>query len=102
NSYTWFDPSPVKGDNFYRLKSVDKNGTVQFSSIIKITLGVAEGSIKVFPNPVVDKTISIQLNNVPAGDYTFSLYSVTGKRIYSGRRVNTGKTNVIIMNTNHV
>lgn len=94
NDYAWFDPSPLKGNNFYRLKAIDKNGSIEYSSVIKITIGTP-GSIRLFPNPVVDKTFFIQLNDLPAGNYIFAVYNSASKKVYSTQYIHDGGTEAV-------
>ena len=33
SNYSETDPSPVNGDNYYRVKAIDKNGSVRYTAI---------------------------------------------------------------------
>ncbi len=35
-SYQWTDSAPVTGNNFYRIKSVSKDGKISYTSIVKV------------------------------------------------------------------
>jgi uncharacterized protein YjdB len=50
--YSFTDDSPASGENLYRLRMVDKDGTYSFSRIQSIKF---ENTMKLFPNPVSDK-----------------------------------------------
>jgi len=51
-AYTFYHDSPVKGNNYYRIKQVDYNGTVWYSwVIIERYEGADSNTIEVFPNP---------------------------------------------------
>ena len=51
-SYATIDDRPAPGENFYRLKQVDLNGTSSFSKTIKIVLDQSnELALDIFPNP---------------------------------------------------
>lgn len=50
-SYQLFDESPYQGINYYRLKSVDFDGTFAYSQWISLKNG-NEFLVKIFPNPV--------------------------------------------------
>ena len=50
NQYSFYDHAPLYGNNFYRLKMVDKDGKVQYSDIEKIGFDAAI-AVSVFPNP---------------------------------------------------
>ena len=48
--YTYLDPQPGSGNNFYRLKMIDRDGTFAYSSIRNISLDGKE-SVTAYPNP---------------------------------------------------
>lgn len=116
NNYAWFDASPFAGDNFYRIKAINKDGSAQYSSIIKLTTANAQSSIQVYPNPVHNKTIQLQLNNIDEGYYSLMVYDINGKYFYksnfqyaggsSSETINLSKTSsgiyyVELKNANH-
>lgn len=80
-TYSLIDPSPISGNNFYRLKSIDFDGKVSYSAIIRVSIGDKEPSFVVFPNPVTDGNVTIQLNNMDKDDYMLELYSSTGQLV---------------------
>ncbi|SEJ31685.1 Por secretion system C-terminal sorting domain-containing protein [Dyadobacter sp. SG02] len=51
-SYDFTDGIPIAGDNYYRLKMVDRDGTFAFSQIRKVEWN--SNALAVFPNPAVD------------------------------------------------
>lgn len=52
-NYSFDDEMPSVGNNYYRLKSIDFDGSSNYSSIIKIKVDkpIDESTIKIFPNP---------------------------------------------------
>jgi hypothetical protein len=50
-NYGFADQQILPGRNFYRLKTVDNDGTYKYSFIVSVN-GTSETSVKVFPNPV--------------------------------------------------
>lgn len=50
-NYSFLDPAPFKGINYYRLKQVDFNGDYEYSEIISIQSNQDEVMLNVFPNP---------------------------------------------------
>ena len=53
NRYTLTDPSPLAGNNFYRLKEIDLNGRFIYSPVVKINFS-GSGYVSVSPNPASD------------------------------------------------
>lgn len=51
HSYNQFDRSPSQGVNYYRLKVTRSNGTVLYSSIVRMDFGGSGSIISVYPNP---------------------------------------------------
>lgn len=51
-AYTFYHDSPIKGNNYYRIKQVDYNGIAWYSWVITERYEGADGStIEVYPNP---------------------------------------------------
>ena len=55
NDYKVTDPKPIIGDNYYRLKIVDLDGSFNYSNIRLIRVKSAESIITVYPNPAVSR-----------------------------------------------
>jgi hypothetical protein len=53
NEYVFIDGSPIIGQNYYRLKSVDLDGTEEYSKIIGLNFNEPEGLV-FYPNPAVN------------------------------------------------
>ena len=54
--YSFVDESPVKGQNLYRLKMVDRDNTFAYSRIQSVSFeGIAAADLSVYPNPSTDK-----------------------------------------------
>lgn len=53
NDYTFADPNPESGTNYYRLKQTDYNGHYEHLSVIAIEVSTTPGGcvLTVFPNP---------------------------------------------------
>lgn len=77
--YSWTDPTPVAGINYYRLKQVDLDGAVYYHGIrtAKMEQGVFE--IRVFPNPVI-QLLNIRLSGEETS--TISVMDMTGRRVF--------------------
>ncbi|MEO6870414.1 MAG: T9SS type A sorting domain-containing protein, partial [Ginsengibacter sp.] len=62
NNYSLADASPVNGVNFYRLKMIDIDGKITYSSIIKIVFA-RKNELQVFPNPAKNSITLSGLQN---------------------------------------
>lgn len=50
NKYSFIHSRPFKGDNYYRLKQVDLDGTFSYSDMVRVET-VQEVHVEIYPNP---------------------------------------------------
>ena len=81
-NYSWTDPSPLKGNNFYRLKSIDIDGSFEYSKILKVSFE-GNSSIQITPNPVTGNLMQVQVNSDKSKILVLNLYDAMGKRLFS-------------------
>jgi hypothetical protein len=81
-SYSLFDPSAQTGANFYRIKSLDKDGSVQYSNVLRVNVTRASGAISIYPNPVVNNTFNLRFTSLRSGRYTVMLTNKAGQLLY--------------------
>ncbi len=79
-NYLWLHEKPVIGDNYYRVKCIFNTGEHKYTTIAKVTISNGN-SFSIYPNPVVNQTINLQLNNQPAGNYNIRLINNDGKNL---------------------
>jgi hypothetical protein len=51
-NYSLYDPKPVKGINYYRLKQVDRDGATSYSAVEQVIIQAESGVITYYPNPL--------------------------------------------------
>ncbi len=101
--YNFTDNTPVKGNNYYRLKQTDLNGQFNYSKI-KMVNFTDGGKIEIYPNPFSNKINIAGLN----GREIIVVYDFTGRevsRFVAGQsnvelaldRLNTGAYNLVII-----
>jgi len=95
-SYSCLDINAVSGVNYYRIRSVDNDGAAAYSQIVQATIstGNVVSGISVYPNPVVNHAINLQINNKPAGNYTISVYTNAGQLLLTKTISYAGNNNV--------
>jgi hypothetical protein len=73
NNYDLVDPSPFKGINYYRLKTIDFDDKYEYSQIVIIRIdGVAQLVTKVAPNPFTGKVdVYLTLTHNTPVDFRF-------------------------------
>ncbi len=85
-----------QGNNYYRLKQVDKDGNFWYSSIVLIKLtGDKKPVIIIYPNPVAS-SVNISLSQHIHKDWLINLYSVSGQMIL--RKEVPGTQNQTVLN----
>ena len=91
-SYQYTDDEPIAGNNFYRLKAVDSDGSYKFSEIIIVHLdGVRK--FQIFPNPATDHVI---INTNLQETFYIEILSATGEEIYKFHNENNSLKTVEI------
>jgi hypothetical protein len=91
DKYDAIHSNPLAGLNYYRIKSIDKDGSISYSEIRKITFG-KDGDVIIFPNPVSTGFINITLTGSMIGKAA-SVYviSIDGKLITQYKIANTNQ-----------
>ncbi len=82
--YTWFDATANPGNNFYRIKIIEKSGAVKYSEIINVNVSKVKPGISISPNPVKGNVITLQLINMEKGKYDVAIYNNLGQKVYNG------------------
>lgn len=89
-SYNFTDSEPLDGENLYRLKMVDRDGTFAYSRIESVTFEGLTASF--YPNPVADKLV------INAGDFSkvknVQIYDASGKTVYKSSATPSAEINV--------
>ncbi len=88
--YEWLDQESSVGYNYYRIRSVDLDGKTSISSIAKILRDQPAGSISVYPNPITNGVVNIQLGNQPEGVYGLRLINPVGQVLVSKKIEHAG------------
>ena len=81
--YVQPDTKPVTGDNYYRIRSIDMNGAISYTTIVKVTIADSRQDINIYPNPITDGQIHLQFLNEPVGKYGLRLLNSLGQVILS-------------------
>ena len=80
-SYEFIDRVPSLGDNYYRLKQVDRDNTITISKIIHAyNNSTASGIVKIYPNPAKE-IVSIEYNSIKEIDSRYIVLDNLGRQI---------------------
>ena len=88
-SYISFDASPFAGVNFYRIKTFEINGKMNYSKLLKVDIGRITKGISLYPNPVIGNELSIGFT-AARGQYTLRVINGTGQEVYTQRLTHPG------------
>jgi hypothetical protein len=86
-NYEWIDQHSLNKLAYYRIKGVGFQGAAIYSNVVMTNCYSVE-TIALYPNPAKDH-LYLQMNNLPAGDYVFSLANSLGQNILL-KRINHG------------
>jgi hypothetical protein len=75
------DTQPFNDVNYYRIKAIETSGRVTYSVIVKVNLSLRATDLVIYPNPVRNYTLSYQVNNLQAGQYTIFIRNAVGQTI---------------------
>ncbi|MEZ0538246.1 T9SS type A sorting domain-containing protein [Fibrella arboris] len=78
-TYALLDEQPAHGANYYRLKQVDQDGSVNYSKTIAVIIRTDQPFIQVYPNPSDGRQFQLQLRNLMAP--TATIQTVAGQTI---------------------
>jgi hypothetical protein len=89
SKYAIKDETPIAGNNFYRLKIIEKNQQWKYSTVKKIFIGKNSSSIRIYPNPA-QHMITISGTD---GQDEMLLYDISGKLIIR-KRLNANQSSI--------
>jgi hypothetical protein len=93
-NYSFVHTAPVIGLNYYRLRSVDRNGDISYSDIRKVNFGKT-GNVLVYPSPATDFTnitLTAAMINKPV---VISLIAMDGKVVLQQKIAIASQTETI-------
>ncbi len=98
NEYSYFDQQPLKGKSFYRIVAIEKSGKEVLSSIVSLNTLNENAEIVVLNNPVVNKKLQLQLNNIEKGNVKVSLFNTALQEVTSTSFYNDGDASLKTIN----
>lgn len=91
--YATVDYNPILGNNYYRLKQVDNNGSFVYSDIRVVNIGESYSFISIFPNPANN---SFQVVFEDIAKQKIEINDATGRKIQFDYTVNSNNSLNII------
>lgn len=78
--YSYMDAS-ASGNNYYRIKAIDKDGSFAYSAVVFTVADTKTASVTVYPNPITNKLVNVQLSNLSRGSYSIEVFNNLGQAI---------------------
>jgi len=80
--FDYTDANPLKGMNYYRLKIVDADGKITYSTTVAL-LNAAKGFdiISIAPNPVVNDNFKLNVSNALSGKMEIVIFDMQGRLV---------------------
>jgi type IX secretion system substrate protein len=78
--YKTFDEEPSFGNNYYRLKQVDFDGSEEYSEIQSVSFAKEDEDVKLYPNPTYG-TVNIRWPG--SENYQVMVYNANGEFVFS-------------------
>jgi len=80
-NYRFLDLDPVSGENLYRLKMIDMDGSFTYSRITSVRFDAGKTEISIFPNPVTER-LFLQVRDAQAVR-RIAIYNLSGTIVSS-------------------
>jgi hypothetical protein len=93
NSYRWTDTNLAGNNNYYRIRSIDNDGKISYSDIMKVYVAKSNQSISIYPNPATGNHLNVQLVNQEPGLYEMRLLNSFGQNFMTKSFQYSGGTN---------
>lgn len=80
-TYHYSDVRPAIGNNYYRIKTVDKDGKTTLSEVRQVS-STQVAAVKLYPNPAGNK-VTVAINIEKAAEGNLSVTDLSGKVVYT-------------------
>jgi Secretion system C-terminal sorting domain len=100
--YNYTDASPLKGINYYRLKSKEVGGKATYSNVVSVSLLDKNNKTFVYPNPVTQSALQLEHEALTEGDLNIRIMDLTGRIVLMEKRAVANGSNVISLNVNNL
>ena len=82
-SYLWFHKDASNGLNYYRIKAIAKDGGEKYSKVATVDLKKLNQSIVIYPNPLKERVITMQMKQMQPGVYGVVIYNLAGQAVFN-------------------
>jgi Secretion system C-terminal sorting domain len=100
--YAFTDATPLKGINYYRLKSTEIGGKTSYSNVVSVSLMDKNNKTFVYPNPVAQTALRMEHEAIADGDLSIRIMDITGRVVQSEKRAVSNGSNIISLEVNNL
>jgi hypothetical protein len=90
--YNIVDASALPGINFYRIRSLDINGKIIYSAIVKVNTKGGVSELVIYPNPVIGRQLTLQTTGLSKGNYTLKVFNTNGQQVFCQPFIQNGSS----------
>lgn len=80
NHYNFIDENPLDALNYYRIATIDVDGTTKYSKVLSIDNSDSQEPI-IYPNPLTEVLYIDQIAEVASGNTTIKLFNLMGQLV---------------------
>ena len=95
-SYSIEDVAAPASVCFYRIKVMENNGVIAYSSVVRVAAVSVQSNVTVNPNPVRNNTANIQFINKETGEYQLMIFNGIGQQVFSKSISFNGQNNISV------
>lgn len=81
-AYSFTDAQALNSAYYYRVESIGISGATAYTSIVKVSGTDETPAITIYPNPVINRNITVKLTNELQGAYKIKLLNADGQSVY--------------------
>lgn len=99
NQYNALHSTPANGVNYYRIRTIDKDGNINYSAIRMVTFGKA-GTVTIYPNPAPSVDfVKVSFTGTMIGNAaTITIISMEGKIVSTQKLSSANQTELVNIN----
>ena len=78
-NYLFLDPNNINPTTYYKVSSVDFDGTVKYSSIASVKYISVKNELAVYPNPVRNGMVNLNVSSLKNQAYSYAIINAKGQ-----------------------
>lgn len=98
-AYSYVDAEPYTGRNYYRLKSIDYDGTFEYSKVASVFYEGTGEKLSVYPNPVIGNVMKIKVPFNPTPQDKITLLNTQGVEMLHANITISGEQEISLGST---